>query len=148
MSFCRGTRCRIPWVVLRVHVFKAERADCSYLRDVFAGFCPVKMGSISRHNDHSAGRICLQLVGIELIAQTDVKDSGDDRVYAVFGVAVRHKFHAAGHLDPDGVRTWLRRLAYLAILTFESDQRVPTTKFCFSVRGAVAVGVARGRCEL
>jgi hypothetical protein len=33
------------------------------------------VGGVARQNDHAAGRIGLQLLGVELITQSDVKDA-------------------------------------------------------------------------
>ncbi len=72
----------------------------------------MEVGRIARQDDHSAGRIRLQLICIELIAQANIEDAGNDRVYPVLRVLVWHQLHTARHLDPGHVRAFIRRLAY------------------------------------
>jgi hypothetical protein len=75
--FRRLLRLVVSRIVSRAEVFHRERPDGRYLRDVLAGFRPVKMGSVSRENDHGTGRIGLQFIGVEFIAQSDMKDAGN-----------------------------------------------------------------------
>ena len=70
------------------------------------------MRRVSRQNDDAAGRIGLQLVGIEPIAETDVEHSRHYCVHAILRVAMRHEFHVMGNPDPNCVRTGLRRMAH------------------------------------
>jgi hypothetical protein len=70
----------------------------------------MKVGGVARQNDHAAGRIGLQLLGVELITQSDVKDAGDNCIDPVLWVPVRHQFHATGHFHPDCVRSLLKWL--------------------------------------
>jgi hypothetical protein len=65
------------------------------------------MGRIAGQNDYRAGRIRLQLVGIELISQPNVKDAGNNGVYPVFRMPVRHQFHIVRDANPDGVGAFL-----------------------------------------
>jgi len=82
-----GLRCLSRVVVSRIRfradVFKAKRPNRRHLRDVLTGFRPVEMGRIAGQNDDAAGRIRLQLIGVELIAQADVEKnagvSGESR---------------------------------------------------------------------
>ena len=72
-----GLRCLsrvvVSRIIFRADVFKAKRPNRRHLRDVLTGFRPVEMGCIARQNDDAAGRIRLQLIGVELIAQADVE---------------------------------------------------------------------------
>ena len=49
-----------------------------------------------------------QLIGIELIAQADVEDPGNDRVNAVLRMSMGHQFHLVGHFYPDSIRSGLQ----------------------------------------
>ena len=98
-------------IVLRVPVFEAQRTNGRYLSDVLAGLCPVEVPGITGQNDDAARWICLDLIAVEAIAQTDVENTGHDRVDTVLGVPTRHEFHARGHLDPDHVRSGLGGLS-------------------------------------
>jgi hypothetical protein len=53
----------------------------------------MEMGRIAGQNDYRAGRVRLQLVGIELITYPNVEDAGKDGVYPVLGMPMRHQFH-------------------------------------------------------
>jgi hypothetical protein len=86
-----------------IQVFEAQRTNGCYLGDVLAGFCPVEMRRIAGQNDDGARRIRLHLVTLELIAEADVENAGDDRVDPVLRMSVRHQPHARGHFDPDHV---------------------------------------------
>src|ERR1700730_12077991 len=99
-------------IVLRSDVFNAKRPNRGHLRDVFTGFRPVEVGRVSRQNEDAAGRIGLQLMGIEPIAEADVEHSRHYCVHAILRVAVWHEFHAAGDPDPDCVRTGLRGMTH------------------------------------
>src|SRR6266853_4612864 len=59
----------VSWVVRRIDVFNAEGTNRVHLCDVFTGFRPVEMRRVPRQHDDAAGRIGLQLVGIEPIAE-------------------------------------------------------------------------------
>ena len=98
-------------IVLDVLVFEAQRTNGRYLSDVLAGLCPVEVPGITGQNDNAAGRICLDLIAVEAIAQTDVENTGHDRVDTVLGMPMRHEFHARGHLDPDHVSSGLGGLS-------------------------------------
>jgi hypothetical protein len=45
-----------------------------------------------------------------LIAQSDIKDAGNDGIDSILRVLVRHQFLAARHFDPDCVRAGFRGL--------------------------------------
>jgi hypothetical protein len=70
------------------------------------------MGRVARENDHSTGRIRFQLIRVEFIAQSDIKDAGNHGVDTILWVLVRHQLLAVGHFDPDCVRAGLRGLAH------------------------------------
>src|ERR1700722_19961188 len=73
----------VPGVISWIDVLEPKGTDCRYLGDVLAGFCPVEVwGSAGQHDD-CAGRVRLQLVTVEVVAQADVKHPGDDRVDAI-----------------------------------------------------------------
>ena len=93
----------MPWIVVRINVFKAQRPDRRHLRDVLAGLRPMEVGCVAGQNDHGSGRIGHQLLGVEVITQPDVKDAGDDCVDTVLRVPVRHQLHTVRHPDPDRV---------------------------------------------
>src|SRR5579864_7895426 len=97
-------------IVFRIHIIKAKRPNRRYLRDVLSRPSPVEVRRVAGENYHRTGRIRLQFLGIELIAQPNVEDAGNDRVRPVLWVLVWHQLHAARHVDPDGVKTSLRRL--------------------------------------
>ena len=61
------------------------------------------MGRATGQNDTATGRIRLQLIAVELIAETDVENAGHDCVDLVLRVSVRHQLHAGRHFDPDHV---------------------------------------------
>src|SRR5882757_3848079 len=71
----------------------------------------MEVPGITGQNDDTAGRICLHLVAVELIAEADIEHARHDRVDTVLRVLVRHQLHAGGHLDPDDVRSGLTGLA-------------------------------------
>src|SRR5262245_54128960 len=81
-------------VVVRVQVFEAQRTDGRHLGDVLTGFCPMEVRRIARQNNDATGRISLDLITVELIAQADVEDTGHDGIDSVLGVSVRHELHA------------------------------------------------------
>src|SRR5579864_3124677 len=99
-------------IVFRIHIIKAKRPNRRYLRDVLSRPGPVEVRRVAGENYHGTGRIRLQFLGIELIAQPNVEDTGNDRVRPVLWVLVWHQLHAVRHLDPDGVKTSLRRSTY------------------------------------
>src|SRR5436190_15072536 len=71
-------------------IFEAKRADRRYLRHVFAGLRPVGMPSFARQNDNASQRICLHLVTVECLAESDVKDARHDGVDSIFGMFAPH----------------------------------------------------------
>src|SRR5271166_129508 len=75
------------WVVAGIEVFEAERTDGVDLADVLAGLRPVEVPRIAGEHDDAAGRIGLHLVAVELFAEANVEDAGDDRIDAVLRVA-------------------------------------------------------------
>jgi hypothetical protein len=68
-----ASRALIPGVVFRVHVFKAQRSNRGHLRDVFARLSPMEVPGIAGEYDNTAGRIRLDFVAVELIAEADVE---------------------------------------------------------------------------
>src|SRR5579863_737347 len=89
----RGVNARIPLlrraisrIVFRAKVLRCKGPDRGYLRNVFAGFCPMVMGRVTRENDHRAGRISFQLVRVEFITPPDIKNPGNDSVDAILRV--------------------------------------------------------------
>src|SRR6185312_3130826 len=107
---CWRTGSAVSWVMFRVHVFEAEWADCRYLSDVLARPRPVEVRSAAGEHDDGARRIGLQLVAVEMCAQADVEDAGDDRVDTILRVPVRHQLDAGGQLDSNRVEAWLGRI--------------------------------------
>lgn len=97
-------------IVFRADVFKAKRPNRRHLRDVLTGFRPVEMRRIAGQNNDATGRIRLQLIGVELIAQADVENAGDNCVDSILRVPVWHQLHAVGYSDPDRVGAGLRGL--------------------------------------
>src|SRR2546430_14043969 len=73
----------LTWIVGGIQVFEAQRTNGRYLGHVLTGFRPVEVGRIAGQNDDATGRIRLHLVTVELIAQADVENAGDDRVDSV-----------------------------------------------------------------
>jgi hypothetical protein len=67
-------------IIVRFLIFEAERTNRGYLSDVLAGHCPVEVPCVAGQNDDAAGRIGLQAVTVESIAQADVENTGDDRI--------------------------------------------------------------------
>jgi hypothetical protein len=59
-------------IVLRVPIFEAQRTNCRHLGDVLAGLCPVEVPPLAWQNDDASGRIRLDLIAVESIAQADV----------------------------------------------------------------------------
>jgi hypothetical protein len=55
-------------IVTRIRVFDAQRTNGGYLGDVLTELCPVEVGRIAGHNDNATGRVCFQLIAVELIA--------------------------------------------------------------------------------
>ena len=74
-------------------------------------FAPVEMPSVAGQNDNAARRIWLYLLAVEPLTESDVKDARHDRVDTIFGMFVRHEFHAGGHFDSNQVRSCLCRLS-------------------------------------
>src|SRR5258708_27214328 len=77
-------------IVFRAEVLQSRRPHRGYLCDVLAGFRPVEMGRVSRENDYGARRIGFQLARVELIAQPDIEDTGNNGIDSIFRVFVRH----------------------------------------------------------
>lgn len=98
-------------IVLMIQIVDGQRAVAAHLRDILARLRPMKMMSVTRKHDPAAGGVRLQRVGIELLATTDVKDAGDDRVDSIFFVHVRHEFHARRQANAHDIRSGLRRIA-------------------------------------
>jgi len=98
----------IAWVVAGIQIIQAQWADRRHLRHVLARLRPVEVGRISRKNDHAAGRIRRHGPSVELIAQANIENAGNDRVDAILRMRMRHQLYAAGHFDPDDVRSGFR----------------------------------------
>jgi hypothetical protein len=81
-------------IVVKIQVFEAQRTDGRHLGDILAGFCPMEVRRIAGQNNDATGRIRLDLITVELIAQADVEDTGHDGVNSVLGVPGRHELHA------------------------------------------------------
>jgi hypothetical protein len=77
-------------IFLRIPVFEAQRPNGRDLSDVLAGLCPVEVPCVAGQNDDAAGWICLDLIAVEPIAQTNVENTGHDRIDAVLGVLMWH----------------------------------------------------------
>src|ERR1700722_15385438 len=86
-------------------VFEAERTDCRYLGDVFAGFCPMEMPGLAGQNDNAPRRIGFHIVTVERFAKPYVENARHDRVDAIFRMPVGHQFRSIWYLDPDDVRS-------------------------------------------
>jgi hypothetical protein len=72
-----------------VDVVEADRTERGDLGDVLARLRPVEVRRLARQHDDGAGRVGLQLIRVEVLAQADIEDTGDDRVHAVLMVPVR-----------------------------------------------------------
>ena len=83
----------------------------AHLRDVIARFCPVEVRRVAGENDNAARGICLHLVPVKLIAQSDVENARHDCVDSVLGMFMRHELHARRDLHPDKIGPLLRRVA-------------------------------------
>jgi hypothetical protein len=97
-------------IVFRPNVFKAKRPNRAHLGNVFTGFCPVEMGRVARQKQDATGRIRLQLIRVELIAQAYVENAGYNCVDSILPVPVWHQLHAAGYSDAHRVQAGLRGL--------------------------------------
>ena len=98
------------WIVVGIQIFKTQWTDRRNLGDVVTGFCPMKVRRVTRENNDAAGRIGLQVVAVELIAEANVENTGDDRVDTVLRVPVRHQLYAAGDFHPYHIGRSLRGL--------------------------------------
>jgi hypothetical protein len=85
-------------IVVRIQVFEAQRTDGRHLGDVLTGFCPMEVRRIAGQNNDATGRIRLDLIAVELIAEADVEDTGLDGVDSILGVSVRQSFTPEGTL--------------------------------------------------
>ena len=63
-------RVAVPRIVFGADIFKTQRPDRGYLRDVLAGFRPVEMGRIAGQDDDAPGRIRFEFIGIEAMPLT------------------------------------------------------------------------------
>src|ERR1700689_485917 len=82
------TGSRVLWIVVRIHVFKADRADGGHLSHVRTGFCPVEVSGTARQDDDRAWRVGLKLLFLELIAQPDIENTRYDRIDPVLVMPV------------------------------------------------------------
>ena len=76
-------------IVGLVEVFQTQWTDGRHLRDVLAGLCPVKVDRTAGQDNDAAGRISMNLVAVELIAEADVENTRYDRINAVFRMFMR-----------------------------------------------------------
>jgi hypothetical protein len=44
----------------------------------------MEMGCVAGQKDYRAWRISLEFVSVEFVAQADIEDAGNDRVYSIF----------------------------------------------------------------
>src|SRR6516164_1807775 len=87
---------------------------------------------IAGQNDHAAGRICLQLVGIELIAEADVENTRNNCVDSILRMFVWHELYPRGHFDSDYVGAglcWVADNDGKARRRWESRERLPVDIF-------------------
>jgi hypothetical protein len=70
----------------------------------------MEMSGPSGQGNQAPGWVCLELAGVELFSQANVKNPGDYRVDTVLRVRMGHQLHARGYLDPYYIRTGLRGL--------------------------------------
>jgi hypothetical protein len=68
----------------------------------------MEMWRITGQDEDAPWRVCLQLIGVELIAQAYVENAGYNCVHSILRVPVWHQFHAMGRSDPDRVGPGLR----------------------------------------
>jgi hypothetical protein len=86
-------------IVAEIHVFDAQRTNGRYLSDILTRLCPMEMGSIAGQDDNATGRISLNLIITELIAEADVENAGYDRIDSVLRCLCGINF------TPDGTLT-------------------------------------------
>src|ERR1700731_1302106 len=82
-----GLSTLLAGIVIWIEIFEAKRPNRRYLRDVLARLGPMEVPGIAGQNDDAAGRVGLDLVAVELLAETDIENAGHDRVDSVLGVA-------------------------------------------------------------
>jgi len=70
----------------------------------------MKVGRIAGQNDHRSGWVRLQFIGVELVAEANVKHAGNDCVNAIFRVFVWHQFHTMRDSNSDHVLSRFRGL--------------------------------------
>ena len=63
----------------------------------------MKVGRVARQNDDATGRIRLQRIAVELLAQAYVEHARHDRVDPVLRMSVGHHLDVGGYFDPDYV---------------------------------------------
>jgi len=63
------------------------------------------VGAAAEQNDHTAGRIGVQFIGVELVAQADVEHARNHRVDSILRMAVWHQLLARGEFDSNHVWT-------------------------------------------
>jgi hypothetical protein len=61
----------------------------------------VEVRRVAGQHDGAAGWIRLQLIGVELAAETDVENAGDHCIDTILRVSVSHQLYAVGHSAPD-----------------------------------------------
>src|SRR5215831_18189440 len=94
----------VPRVVGWVDIGEAEWPNRAHLRDVFAGFGPVKVRLAARQYQHGAGAMRGELALIELVSQPDVEDTRDHGINAVLRVFVRHHLGSRRESHPNEIR--------------------------------------------
>src|ERR1700722_5343088 len=135
-------RLLLPRIVRRIDIFHAQRSYRRNLRDVFAGLRPVEMRRVAGQNDDGSRWTRLQFVGFELVAQSDVKDAGDNGVHPIFRMPMRHELHSARHFDASDVGPRFGGMAYdhcKASRWRKRGERLPVDVFgqnCFESRFA------------
>src|SRR5215467_6445292 len=123
-------------IVGGIEILKTKRSDRRYLRDVLAGLSPVEVGCVAGKDDHASRRKCLHPVTVERFAQTNVEDTGHDRIDSVLRMPMRHQLCTAWRLDPDHIRAgfggmadndrkahrWWKRRKRLPVDVFRQDR--------------------------
>jgi hypothetical protein len=60
-------------IILSAEVFESKRPDRRHLSNIFTRFRPVEVGCTAWKDNHTAGRIRLELIGIKSIAQSNIE---------------------------------------------------------------------------
>src|SRR6516164_3562855 len=70
ISLYRSIARLLARIVGGIQIIEAKRTDGRYLRDVFAGFRPVKMRSVAGYHDYASRWKSVHLVAVKTIAET------------------------------------------------------------------------------